>query len=154
MTATSALGVLTRPLCQPRGGAAEPIGHEAALDELRALPSRLDDPDHEVLTPADTCPDNNLLGAGAVHLLDFEHAELRDAAWHVAYCARRGPAAGVRGGFPTGPPTQPLRATGRRASARSHRTGSWTPADLHAGLGERWGALELDLAPAFRTGST
>lgn len=59
--------------------------HEQALDELRALPSRLDDPRHEVLSPADTCPDNNVITPERMHLIDFEHAELRHRAWDVAY---------------------------------------------------------------------
>lgn len=59
--------------------------HEEALDALRELPAALGDPRHEVLSPADTCPDNNLLAAGRMHLLDFEYAELRHRAWDVAY---------------------------------------------------------------------
>ncbi|WP_416952851.1 phosphotransferase family protein [Nocardioides sp. T5] len=59
--------------------------HTRALDELRALPAALADDDHEVLSPADTCPDNNVVGADRVRLIDFEHAELRHRAWDVAY---------------------------------------------------------------------
>lgn len=60
--------------------------HEEALAALRAFPERLAEEEHQVLSPADTCPDNNLLGAdGRVRLLDFEHAEVRHAAWDVAY---------------------------------------------------------------------
>ena len=59
--------------------------HVQALEDLRALPSWLGDPDQEVLTPADTCPDNNVLVADRMHLIDFEHAELRHRAWDVAY---------------------------------------------------------------------
>jgi hypothetical protein len=59
--------------------------HNRALDELRALPEELADDDHEVLSPADTCPDNNVVGAGRVRLIDFEFAELRHRAWDVAY---------------------------------------------------------------------
>ncbi|MDT0186752.1 phosphotransferase [Microbacterium sp. ARD31] len=59
--------------------------HPEALDDLRRLPSRLADPRHEVLSPADTCPDNNVLTTGRAHLLDFEYAELRHRAWDVAY---------------------------------------------------------------------
>jgi hypothetical protein len=59
--------------------------HEDALDDLRMLPTTLDDPRHEVLSPADTCPDNNVLTPERMHLIDFEHAELRHRAWDVAY---------------------------------------------------------------------
>lgn len=37
------------------------------------------------LTPADACPDNNLLEAGGLVLLDFEHADYRHVAWDAAY---------------------------------------------------------------------
>jgi hypothetical protein len=59
--------------------------HRQALDELRSLPSELADPHHEVLSPADTCPDNNVITPERMHLIDFEHAELRHRAWDVAY---------------------------------------------------------------------
>ena len=59
--------------------------HEQALGDLRILPSQLDDPRQEVLSPADTCPDNNVISADRMHLIDFEHAELRHRAWDVAY---------------------------------------------------------------------
>lgn len=38
-----------------------------------------------VLTPGDTCPDNNLVLPDRVRLLDFEGAEIRHLAWDVAY---------------------------------------------------------------------
>jgi hypothetical protein len=59
--------------------------HRQALDDLRALPEALSDPKHEVLSPADTCPDNNVLTPDGACLIDFEHAELRHRAWDVAY---------------------------------------------------------------------
>lgn len=59
--------------------------HHAALDELRMLPGSFGTTGARVLSPADTCPDNNLLGPDGMRLLDFEHAELRDRAWDVAY---------------------------------------------------------------------
>ncbi len=59
--------------------------HLQALEDLRMLPSRLGDPRQEVLSPADTCPDNNVLAAERMHLIDFEHAELRHRVWDVAY---------------------------------------------------------------------
>lgn len=58
---------------------------DEALRELRELPAELDRRGHEVLTPADTCPDNNLIVDGGVRLIDYEHAQLRHAAWDVAY---------------------------------------------------------------------
>lgn len=59
--------------------------HTRALDELRALPDELAQDEHEVLSPADTCPDNNVLDDHRVRLIDFEYAELRHRAWDVAY---------------------------------------------------------------------
>ncbi len=59
--------------------------HHVALEELRGLPASLSSESHEVLSPADTCPDNNVIIGDAVVLLDFEHAELRHRAWDVAY---------------------------------------------------------------------
>src|SRR3546814_2832674 len=38
-----------------------------------------------VVTPGDTCPDNNLLLDGVAHLMDFEFAEVRHPAWDAAY---------------------------------------------------------------------
>ena len=37
------------------------------------------------LSPADTCPDNNVLTADGLLLLDFEGAEWRHVAWDIAY---------------------------------------------------------------------
>ncbi len=39
----------------------------------------------DVLSPGDTCPDNNLIRDGHVTFLDFEFAEVRHLAWDVAY---------------------------------------------------------------------
>lgn len=52
-----------------------------ALDELRGL--RLAGPG--VLTPGDTCPDNNVAVPGGYALIDFEGAEFRHPAWEAAY---------------------------------------------------------------------
>ena len=38
-----------------------------------------------VLTPADACPDNNLMTPDGVVLLDYEFAEVRHPVWDVAY---------------------------------------------------------------------
>lgn len=38
-----------------------------------------------VLSPGDTCPDNNVLADGRAWLLDFEHAQARHRAWDAAY---------------------------------------------------------------------
>lgn len=59
--------------------------HGDALQALRDLPALLAGEQWEVLSPADACPDNSLIGAHGMHLLDFEFAELRHAAWDVAY---------------------------------------------------------------------
>lgn len=53
-----------------------------ALDELRTLDDRLS---VAALTPADTCPDNNVFTEDGLVLLDFEGAEWRHVAWDAAY---------------------------------------------------------------------
>lgn len=60
-------------------------GHGEALEQLRVLPARLGGEQDEVLSPADACPDNAIVTADGVRLVDFEHAELRHPAWDVAY---------------------------------------------------------------------
>jgi hypothetical protein len=55
-----------------------------ALAELRGL-SRLDDAGPAALTPADTCPDNNLRVGDQLKLIDFESAQWRHVAWDLAY---------------------------------------------------------------------
>lgn len=41
--------------------------------------------ERHVVTPGDTCPDNNLIVGDTVRLLDFEFAEVRHPAWDLAY---------------------------------------------------------------------
>jgi hypothetical protein len=41
----------------------------------------------DALSPADACPDNNLLLADGCRLIDFEWAEVRHPAWDAAYLA-------------------------------------------------------------------
>ena len=55
--------------------------------DIRALAARLSDADHHALSPADVCPDNNLLTEGGCRLIDFEWSEVRHAAWDAAYLA-------------------------------------------------------------------
>lgn len=50
----------------------------SAMAETFAVPM-------QVLSPGDTCPDNNLVNSGRLAFLDFEFAEVRHAAWDVAY---------------------------------------------------------------------
>jgi hypothetical protein len=58
----------------------------AALQEVRHLPELLsDDPRCWVVTPGDTCPDNNVLTASGAVLLDFEGAGTHHLAWDAAY---------------------------------------------------------------------
>ncbi len=58
----------------------------AALRTVRHLQDLLqDDPLCWVLTPGDTCPDNNLLTDEGLVLLDFEGAAARHLAWDAAY---------------------------------------------------------------------
>lgn len=65
------------------------IGIEAraeTLEAMRGLTALLGGgPDARALTPSDACPDNNVLRAGVLVLLDFEGAQVRHVAWDVAY---------------------------------------------------------------------
>lgn len=54
-------------------------------DSVRRLVEPLLDPDGHVLSPGDTCPDNNHDDGQRLRLLDFEFAEFRHPAWDVAY---------------------------------------------------------------------
>lgn len=56
-----------------------------AFDELRGLGKRLGGSGLAALTPADACPDNNVLTADGLVLVDFEGAQWRHVAWDVAY---------------------------------------------------------------------
>ena len=56
-----------------------------ALDELHELAHRLGSTGLAALTPADTCPDNNVLVGDRLVLTDFEGAQWRHIAWDVAY---------------------------------------------------------------------
>jgi hypothetical protein len=56
-----------------------------AVEELRGLAKRLGGSGLAALTPADACPDNNVLTADGLALLDFEGAQWRHIAWDVAY---------------------------------------------------------------------
>jgi hypothetical protein len=57
---------------------------DGAFDELRELPRRLA-AGPSALSPADTCPDNNVRTPDGLVLLDFEDAQWRPVAWDVAY---------------------------------------------------------------------
>jgi len=56
-----------------------------ATDELHGLAKRLGGSGLGALTPADACPDNNVLTRDGLALLDFEGAQWRHIAWDVAY---------------------------------------------------------------------
>ena len=56
-----------------------------ALDELRGLAHRLGGNGLAALTPADACPDNNIVTDTGLVLVDFEGAQWRHVAWDVAY---------------------------------------------------------------------
>jgi hypothetical protein len=83
----------------------------AALEELRSLPELLGGgPAVCALTPADACPDNNVLTNAGIALFDFEGAQVRHVAWDAAYltvpwpscwCAWPMPAQVARSGFDT-----------------------------------------------------
>jgi Phosphotransferase enzyme family len=53
--------------------------------QLRTLGARLGSGGPAALTPADTCPDNNVRTGGELALIDFESAQWRHVAWDVAY---------------------------------------------------------------------
>jgi hypothetical protein len=57
----------------------------AGPPDVPALAARLAGPDHHALSPADVCPDNNLLTDGGCRLIDFEWSEVRHPAWDAAY---------------------------------------------------------------------
>jgi hypothetical protein len=57
-----------------------------ALEEIRAITGALGGTgEASALTPADACPDNSLVMASGLTLLDFESAEYRHVAWDAAY---------------------------------------------------------------------
>jgi hypothetical protein len=58
---------------------------DGATDELRGLAKRLGGSGLAALTPADACPDNNVLTAQGLALVDFEGAQWRHIAWDAAY---------------------------------------------------------------------
>jgi hypothetical protein len=58
---------------------------DGATEQLRGLEKRLGASTLGALTPADTCPDNNVRTADGLALLDFEGAQWRHVAWDVAY---------------------------------------------------------------------
>jgi hypothetical protein len=58
---------------------------DGATEQLRGLERRLGASGLGALTPADACPDNNVLTADGLALLDFEGAQWRHIAWDVAY---------------------------------------------------------------------
>lgn len=55
-----------------------------AWDELRGLYARLEG-GPAVLSPGDTCPDNNVATPSGLVLIDFESAQWHHPAWDVAY---------------------------------------------------------------------
>jgi aminoglycoside phosphotransferase (APT) family kinase protein len=61
-----------------------PVPSAAAWEHLRQLGDRLES-GPAVLSPGDTCPDNNVDTPGGLMLLDFEAAQWRHPAWDVAY---------------------------------------------------------------------
>jgi hypothetical protein len=55
--------------------------------DVGALAAPLESDEHHALSPADTCPDNNLLLPDGCRLIDFEWSEVRHPAWDAAYLA-------------------------------------------------------------------
>jgi hypothetical protein len=72
------IGSLGRTL--PRAGLTM---SDAAIAALRALPHRIGGA--VALSPADTCPDNNVETPDGLVLVDFESATVRPVAWDLAY---------------------------------------------------------------------
>jgi hypothetical protein len=58
---------------------------EEPIAALRALPAGVGGP--VALSPADTCPDNNVGTSEGLVLVDFESATVRPVAWDLAYLA-------------------------------------------------------------------
>lgn len=74
----------------PQGLAALAADHGLPLvEDLTGLVGKVQEPlgrvDRHVVTPGDTCPDNNVIIGDALRLLDFEFAEVRHPAWDIAY---------------------------------------------------------------------
>jgi len=65
---------------------AEQLGLTGPPD-ITALAAPLAVDEHHALSPADVCPDNNLLTADGCRLIDFEWSEVRHPAWDAAYLA-------------------------------------------------------------------
>lgn len=69
-------------------GLAEEVGARVEASwfaEMRALGDVLSDQAHSALSPADACPDNNVMTETGLVLIDFEGAEFRHVAWDLAY---------------------------------------------------------------------
>ncbi|MEU0005788.1 hypothetical protein ABZ079_16260 [Streptomyces sp. NPDC006314] len=83
MEGTSILGVVGRlPELLERAGVAPPPGLDADIAEIQALA----DSPYTGLTPGDTCPDNTMLTADGMQLLDFEGAGYQPVFLTAAYC--------------------------------------------------------------------
>jgi hypothetical protein len=76
----------TRAATVDLGRVADELGLSGPPDVV-AMAADLADPEHHALSPADACPDNNLLLDDGCRLIDFEWAEVRHPAWDAAYLA-------------------------------------------------------------------
>jgi hypothetical protein len=72
---------------------------EPALRELRSATDLLG-PGADALTPADACPDNNVVTPDGLVLLDFEQATVRHVAWDAAYLLLPWPSCWCSWGLP------------------------------------------------------
>ena len=93
---------------------------------MAALAAGLADPEHHALSPADACPDNNLLLADGCRLIDFEWAEVRHPAWDAAYLAVPWPTCWCSWRIPDATAARALDAY-RGAAAEGSRTSPRTP---------------------------
>ncbi|RSS51762.1 hypothetical protein EF912_20085 [Streptomyces sp. WAC07061] len=83
MEGTGNLDVVGRlPELLDRAGVVAPPGLDADIAEIRGLA----DSPHSGLTPGDTCPDNSMLTADGMQLLDFEGAGYQPVFMTAAYC--------------------------------------------------------------------
>ena len=81
-----------------------------------------------MLSPADACPDNNLLTADGCRLIDFEWAEVRHPAWDAAYLAVPWPTCWCAWRIPDDSSARALDAY-REAAAEGFRTSPRTPSN-------------------------
>ena len=66
---------------------AETLDLRESAPNVRVVAAPLASGEPDALSPADACPDNNLLTEDGCRLIDFEWSEVRHPAWDAAYLA-------------------------------------------------------------------